>query len=84
MKAQIKSSPISGSRLFQPYRALGCCSSHVPLKIRSSTVRNEHYVLTAVGRSVHTYNVPLILLFLLKTLLINMNFFLFTDEPSWH
>ena len=47
----------SGSRLFQPYRALGCCSSHVPLKLRSSTVRNEHYVLTAVGRSVHTYNV---------------------------
>jgi len=43
--------------LFAGFRALGRYSSHVPHVLRYHGRHREFYVATAVGRSVHTYNV---------------------------
>ncbi|OXB79497.1 UNVERIFIED_CONTAM: hypothetical protein H355_013893 [Colinus virginianus] len=43
--------------LFAGFRALGLYSGHVPHVLRYHGRHREFYVATAVGRSVHTYNV---------------------------
>lgn len=43
--------------LFAGFRALGRYSGHVPHVLRYHGRHREFYVATAVGRSVHTYNV---------------------------
>uniref|UniRef100_U3IZN1 WD repeat domain 36 n=1 Tax=Anas platyrhynchos platyrhynchos TaxID=8840 RepID=U3IZN1_ANAPP len=46
-----------GGGLFAGFRALGRYSGHVPHVLRYHGRHREFYVTTAVGRSVHTYNV---------------------------
>ncbi|XP_038026706.2 WD repeat-containing protein 36 isoform X1 [Anas platyrhynchos] len=46
-----------GGGLFAGFRALGRYSGHVPHVLRYHGRHREFYVATAVGRSVHTYNV---------------------------
>lgn len=46
----------SASKIFTGYRALGYVSNHVPLAIRYQEKTKEHYVITSVGKSFHTYN----------------------------
>ncbi|XP_015915378.1 WD repeat-containing protein 36 [Parasteatoda tepidariorum] len=43
------------SKIFISYRALGFVSNHVPLNLRYITSRKESLVVTAVGKSFHTY-----------------------------
>lgn len=47
------------SKIFTGYRALGYVSNHVPLAIRYQEKTKEHYVITSVGKSFHTYNVSM-------------------------
>ncbi|KXJ70732.1 hypothetical protein RP20_CCG022629 [Aedes albopictus] len=44
-----------GSVLFQPNRALGYVSNHVPANVRFIEKRNENVVTTCVGKSFHVY-----------------------------
>ncbi|NWS98442.1 WDR36 protein, partial [Mionectes macconnelli] len=46
-----------GAGLFAGFRVLGRFSGHVPHVLRYHGRHREFYVATAVGRSVHTYNV---------------------------
>ncbi|NXF88804.1 WDR36 protein, partial [Eubucco bourcierii] len=46
-----------GGGLFAGFRVLGCFSSHVPHVLRYHGRHREFYLATAVGRSIHTYNV---------------------------
>lgn len=43
------------SRIFYGYRALGYVCNHVPFALRYIERRKEHLVITAIGRSFHTY-----------------------------
>ncbi|XP_041825971.1 WD repeat-containing protein 36 [Melanotaenia boesemani] len=49
--------PGGGSSLFSGFRVLGLYSSHVPHALRYHQKHREFYVVTAVGRSFHTFNV---------------------------
>lgn len=44
------------SRVFRPYRSVGLVSNHVPLVVRYIHRRQEHLIITCVGRSFHTYS----------------------------
>ncbi|XP_058062209.1 WD repeat-containing protein 36 [Anopheles bellator] len=44
-----------GSHLFQPNRALGYVSNHVPLNVRYIEQRRENIAITCIGRSFHVY-----------------------------
>ncbi|XP_005281691.2 WD repeat-containing protein 36 isoform X1 [Chrysemys picta bellii] len=46
-----------GSALFSGFRALGLYSNHLPHVLRYHQRHREFYLLTAAGRSFHTYNV---------------------------
>ncbi|XP_029025336.1 WD repeat-containing protein 36 [Betta splendens] len=46
-----------GSSLFSGFRVLGLYSSHVPHAIRYHKKHREFYLVTAVGKRFHTYNV---------------------------
>ncbi|XP_054253451.1 WD repeat-containing protein 36 [Indicator indicator] len=46
-----------GGGLFAGFRVLGLFSSHVPHVLRYHGRHREFYLATAVGRSIHTYNV---------------------------
>lgn len=46
-----------GSSLFSGFRVLGLYSNHVPHALRYHRKHREFYVLTAVGKSFHTFNV---------------------------
>ncbi|XP_069023741.1 WD repeat-containing protein 36 isoform X1 [Embiotoca jacksoni] len=46
-----------GSSLFSGFRILGHYSNHVPHALRYHLKHRESYVVTAVGRSFHTFNV---------------------------
>ncbi|KAF8772052.1 WD repeat-containing protein 36-like [Argiope bruennichi] len=46
---------IQSSKIFVGYRALGFVCNHVPLSLRYINRRNENLVVTAVGKSFHTY-----------------------------
>lgn len=46
-----------GGGLFAGFRVLGRFSGHVPHVLRYHGRHREFYLATAVGRSVHTYNV---------------------------
>lgn len=48
-----------GSALFVGFRALGLCSNHLAHVLRYHRRHREFYLVTAVGRSFHTYNVSL-------------------------
>ena len=45
------------SKIFEPYRALGVNSDHVPCVIRYNHKHQETYVVTSVGKSFHVYKV---------------------------
>ncbi|XP_040914708.1 WD repeat-containing protein 36 [Toxotes jaculatrix] len=47
----------SGSSLFSGFRVLGLYSNHVPHALRYHQKHREFYLVTAVGKSLHTYNV---------------------------
>uniref|UniRef100_A0A3P8P256 Small-subunit processome Utp21 domain-containing protein n=1 Tax=Astatotilapia calliptera TaxID=8154 RepID=A0A3P8P256_ASTCA len=49
--------PAGGSSLFSGFRVLGLYSNHVPHALRYHLKHRESYVVTAVGRSFHTFNV---------------------------
>ncbi|XP_072228107.1 WD repeat-containing protein 36 [Leuresthes tenuis] len=49
--------PGGGSSLFSGFRVLGLYSNHVPHALRYHLKHREFYVVTAVGRSFHTFNV---------------------------
>ncbi|XP_058128820.1 WD repeat-containing protein 36 [Anopheles ziemanni] len=44
-----------GSHIFQPNRALGYVSNHIPPNVRYIDQRRENIVITCVGRSFHVY-----------------------------
>uniref|UniRef100_A0A671VVY0 WD repeat domain 36 n=1 Tax=Sparus aurata TaxID=8175 RepID=A0A671VVY0_SPAAU len=46
-----------GSSLFSGFRVLGLYSNHVPHALRYHKKHREFYVVTAVGKCFHTYNV---------------------------
>ncbi|XP_053679413.1 WD repeat-containing protein 36 [Anopheles nili] len=46
---------MSSSHLFQPNRALGYVSNHIPPNVRYIDQRRENIVITCVGRSFHVY-----------------------------
>ncbi|XP_062290351.1 WD repeat-containing protein 36 [Scomber scombrus] len=46
-----------GSSLFSGFRVLGLYSNHVPHALRYHRKHREFYVVTAVGKSFHTFNV---------------------------
>ncbi|XP_026212164.1 WD repeat-containing protein 36 [Anabas testudineus] len=46
-----------GSSLFSGFRVLGLYSNHVPHAVRYHKKHREFYLVTAVGKSFHTYNV---------------------------
>lgn len=46
-----------GSSLFSGFRVLGLYSNHVPHAVRFHQKHREFYLVTAVGKSFHTYNV---------------------------
>lgn len=46
-----------GSSLFSGFRVLGLYSNHVPHALRYHLKHREFYVVTAAGRSFHTFNV---------------------------
>lgn len=46
-----------GSLLFSGFRVLGLYSNHVPHAVRYHQKHREFYLVTAVGKSFHTYNV---------------------------
>ncbi|XP_015192182.2 WD repeat-containing protein 36 [Lepisosteus oculatus] len=46
-----------GSALFSGFRALGLYSNHLPHVVRYHKKHREFYVVTAVGKCFHTYNV---------------------------
>ncbi|KAF7641992.1 hypothetical protein LDENG_00266720 [Lucifuga dentata] len=46
-----------GSSLFSGFRVLGLYSNHVPHVLRYHRKHREFYIVTAVGKSFHTYNV---------------------------
>lgn len=48
-----------GSSLFSGFRVLGLYSNHVGHAVRFHQKHREFYLLTAAGRSFHTYNVRL-------------------------
>ena len=43
----------AGSQIFNPYRAIGICSNHVPLVAQS--LGSDTFVVTAVGKAFHVY-----------------------------
>ncbi|XP_038068036.1 WD repeat-containing protein 36-like [Patiria miniata] len=45
-----------GSQIFVGFRALGFHCNHVPLALRYHQRHKDHYVVTSVGKSFHTYN----------------------------
>ncbi|XP_054613633.1 WD repeat-containing protein 36 isoform X2 [Dunckerocampus dactyliophorus] len=47
----------SGSSLFSGFRVLGLYSNHVPHVLRYHQKHREFYVVTSVGKCLHTYNV---------------------------
>nr|XP_057913461.1 WD repeat-containing protein 36 [Doryrhamphus excisus] len=47
----------SGSSLFSGFRVLGLYSDHVPHVLRYHQKHREFYVVTSVGKCLHTYNV---------------------------
>ncbi|XP_070781157.1 WD repeat-containing protein 36 [Enoplosus armatus] len=47
----------SGSSLFSGFRVLGLYSNHVPHALRYHKKHREFYLVTAVGKCFHTYNV---------------------------
>ncbi|KAJ6669733.1 hypothetical protein lerEdw1_000282 [Lerista edwardsae] len=49
--------PAGGSALFSGFRALGLYSNHLAHVLRYHRRHREFYLVTAVGRSFHTYNV---------------------------
>ncbi|XP_061590565.1 WD repeat-containing protein 36 [Cololabis saira] len=49
--------PGGGSSLFSRFRVLGLYSNHVPHALRFHHKHRQNYVMTAVGRSFHTFNV---------------------------
>ncbi|XP_044030741.1 WD repeat-containing protein 36 [Siniperca chuatsi] len=49
--------PGGGSSLFSGFRVLGLYSNHVPHALRYHKKHREFYVVTAVGKCFHTYNV---------------------------
>uniref|UniRef100_A0A3Q3XGH5 Uncharacterized protein n=1 Tax=Mola mola TaxID=94237 RepID=A0A3Q3XGH5_MOLML len=49
--------PSGGSSLFSGFRVLGLYSNHVPHALRYHKKHREFYVVTAVGKCFHTYNV---------------------------
>lgn len=51
------------SKIFTGYRALGYVSNHVPLAVRHHRKHRENYVITCVGKSFHTYNVNIMIMF---------------------
>ncbi|GIY91432.1 WD repeat-containing protein 36 [Caerostris extrusa] len=46
---------VKSSKIFVGYRALGFVCNHVPLSLRYINRRNENLVVTAIGKSFHTY-----------------------------
>lgn len=46
---------MSGTKLFQKNRALGCVSNHLPASLRFVKKRREYMVVTCVGNSFHIY-----------------------------
>ncbi|XP_030624689.1 WD repeat-containing protein 36 [Chanos chanos] len=46
-----------GSAIFSGFRALGLYSSHLPHVVRFHKKHREFYIVTAVGKCFHTYNV---------------------------
>uniref|UniRef100_A0A182Y8M2 Uncharacterized protein n=1 Tax=Anopheles stephensi TaxID=30069 RepID=A0A182Y8M2_ANOST len=46
---------MNSSHLFQPNRALGYVSNHIPANVRYIDQRRENVVITCVGRSFHVY-----------------------------
>nr|XP_056704730.1 WD repeat-containing protein 36 [Euleptes europaea] len=48
---------VGGSALFAAFRALGLCSNHLAHVLRYHRRHREFYLVAAVGRSFHTYNV---------------------------
>lgn len=46
-----------GSALFSGFRVLGLYSNHVPHALRYHKKHREFYLVTAVGKCFHTYNV---------------------------
>ncbi|XP_022624237.1 WD repeat-containing protein 36 [Seriola dumerili] len=46
-----------GSSLFSGFRVLGLYSNHVPHALRYHQKHREFYLVTAIGKSLHTYNV---------------------------
>uniref|UniRef100_A0A8P4K090 WD repeat-containing protein 36 n=1 Tax=Dicentrarchus labrax TaxID=13489 RepID=A0A8P4K090_DICLA len=49
--------PSGGSSLFSGFRVLGLYSNHVPHALRYHKKHREFYLVTAVGKCFHTYNV---------------------------
>jgi hypothetical protein len=45
---------LAGSQIFQPYRALGFVTNHVPFVLQSKGT--EHFVTTCIGSAYHQYN----------------------------
>uniref|UniRef100_A0AAR2KC63 Small-subunit processome Utp21 domain-containing protein n=1 Tax=Pygocentrus nattereri TaxID=42514 RepID=A0AAR2KC63_PYGNA len=56
-KLEMGSSVLMGSSIFCGFRALGLYSNHLPHVVRFHKKHQEFYVVTAVGRCFHTYNV---------------------------
>lgn len=76
----------SASKIFTGYRALGYVSNHVPLAIRYQEKTKEHYVITSVGKSFHTYNVSMSLLsysLILSLVQFTLNNFERIQGKSW-
>ena len=48
---------VAGSQVFQPYRALGFVTNHVPFVLQAKGT--EHFVTTCIGSAFHQYNVCL-------------------------
>uniref|UniRef100_A0A8D3CG43 Small-subunit processome Utp21 domain-containing protein n=1 Tax=Scophthalmus maximus TaxID=52904 RepID=A0A8D3CG43_SCOMX len=49
--------PPGGSSLFSGFRVLGLYSNHVPHAVRFHQKHREFYLVTVVGKCLHTYNV---------------------------
>lgn len=56
-KSASQGSTVAGSALFAGFRGLGLYSSHLAHVLRYHRRHREFYLVTAVGRSFHTYNV---------------------------
>lgn len=64
-----------GSSLFSGFRVLGLYCNHVPHAVRFHQKHREFYLVTAVGKSFHTYNV--------STLAHISNYFCITTLVLW-